>query len=195
MRERIELAVKKAAAIADLIRRGLVLRRSAAHYGGDVCIAQGEPVFFVRGRGLRGEAGAVQHAIEKMTGAIAGERAAGAVGAMRARRQAEDQHPRVHIAEARHRLGPIVAVAVGAALLTPDLLAIFDQPQTAGAGDEFAIKLDKSSGGHSCYFLTWHLIRENPRNPWLWFCCLTAFTRSLKIKVCLCSCAPRRKCR
>ena len=154
MRKRIEFAVKKAAAIADLFRRGLVLRRSAAHHGSDVCIAQRKSVFFVRSRGLRGEAGAVQHAIEKMTGAIAGERAAGAVGAMRARRQAEDQHPRVHIAEARHRLGPIVAVAVGAALLTPDLLAIFNQPRTAGAGDEFAIQLNESSSHLNLHCLT-----------------------------------------
>ena len=108
----------------------------------------------MRGRRLRGEAGAVQHAIEKMTGAIAGERAAGAIGAMRARRQAENQHPRVHIAKARYWLGPIVAIAIGAALLAPDLLAIFTQPRTAGAGDEFAIQLNESGSHLNLHCLT-----------------------------------------
>ena len=154
MRKRIEFAVEKVRTVADLFWRGLVLRRSAAHHGGDVGIAQRESVFFVRSRGLRGEAGAVQHAIEKMTGAIAGERAAGAVGAMCARRQAENQHPRVHIAKARYWLGPIVAIAIGAALLTPDLLAVIDQPRTAGAGNEFAIQLNESSSHLNLHCLT-----------------------------------------
>ena len=59
---------------------------------------------------------------------------------MRSRSQPHNQHPRVRIAEPRHRLPPILPVPVGAPLLPRHLLAISHQPRAAGAGNHFPIQ-------------------------------------------------------
>lgn len=63
--KRRQLAIEVPGAIGDLPRRGLVVRRNAAHGGGDVGIVQAQAVVAVLGRRLRGEAGPEQHGIEK----------------------------------------------------------------------------------------------------------------------------------
>src|SRR5438270_1552545 len=82
-----QLAIQKAGAVPELLRGGLVSRRRAAHYGGDVTIAQHQAITFVRARRLRGEPGIVQHRIHEVSRSISREWSSGAVGAVRARRQ------------------------------------------------------------------------------------------------------------
>ena len=86
-----------------------------------------------------GEAGAVQRGhqeVARAADAVAGEDAAGAVGAVRGRRQADDQQPRARIAEARHRPRPVDVVAKRATLFATDPLAVLTQPRAAFAGDD-----------------------------------------------------------
>src|SRR5437879_3583186 len=66
---------------------------------------------------------------------------------MRARRESEEEHTRLGVAESRHRLGPVFPIAIGALLLLSDLLAVRDQPRTARASDDILIELGEP-GGH-----------------------------------------------
>src|SRR5262245_46026237 len=74
--------------------------------------------------------------VARTAGAIAGEHAAGAVGAVRGRRQPDDQQPRRRITEARHRSRPVRFIAVGTPLLAADPLTVLAQPWTALARDD-----------------------------------------------------------
>ena len=91
-------------------------------------------------RGLIGEAGFVQNWVHKIAGGVSGKRAAGAIGAVGAGSESEHEDARMRIAEARDGLAPVFAVAVSAALLAGDLLAIQDQPRTARAGHDFGVQ-------------------------------------------------------
>ena len=107
-REQLELARRVRQARVALGRRRLVRRRRAAHRRRDPGVAQRQPVAGVHRRRLVGEARAVQRGEQEVARAVAGEHAAGAVGAVRRRRQAEDQHARVGIAEAGDRPAPVL---------------------------------------------------------------------------------------
>src|SRR5215467_11550763 len=80
--ERGEFAIEKRCTTCDLIWIGFVLRRRAAHSGRDVGVIEAQAIAAVSRRGLRREAGLVQHAIEKMSGAVARKRPSGAVRSM-----------------------------------------------------------------------------------------------------------------
>ena len=71
--------------------------------------------------------------------AVAGEYAAGAVGAVRGRRKADEQEPRTRIAEARDRLAPVDVVAKRASLLARDPRAVRAQPLAAVAGNDVTL--------------------------------------------------------
>src|SRR5438105_10568577 len=93
-----QLAIQKAGAVPGVLRGGLVSRRRAAHYGGDVTIAQLQAITFVRARRLRGEPGIVQHRIHEVSRSISREWPPGAVGAVRTRRQSQKEHTRLEVA-------------------------------------------------------------------------------------------------
>ena len=63
-----------------------------------------------RGR-LVGEPGAVERRVEPVAGAVAGEHPAGAVGAVGGGGEADDQDPRLRVAEAADRARPVVLAA------------------------------------------------------------------------------------
>ena len=54
--------------------------------------------------------------------------------------QPEDNDPRIGIAEAGYRFSPILAVAIGTALLASNLLAIRDQSRATGAGNDLGVE-------------------------------------------------------
>ena len=58
--------------------------------------------------GLISEAGCVQSPIEPIAAAIAGKHSAGAITAMRRRRQPNDKYAGLWIAKSGQRLGPVV---------------------------------------------------------------------------------------
>ena len=84
--------------------------------------------------GRAGEAGAVQRGEEEVARPVAGEHPAGAVRAVGGRRQAEQQHARVRVAEARQRAAPVGLAGEGRPLLARDPLAPGDEPRAAPAG-------------------------------------------------------------
>ena len=87
----------------DLGRQRLVLRRHAAHRVADPAIDQLQSVVGTRLIDAFGKAVFEQGRIEQVAGVVAGERPSGAVGALHARREPDDQQLRVGIAERSHR--------------------------------------------------------------------------------------------
>ena len=81
---------------------------------------------------------AMQRGEEEVARAVAGEDAAGAIGAVRRRREPEDQHPRRGVAEAGDRPAPVRLARERRALLARDELAPRDEPRAAPAGDDLA---------------------------------------------------------
>ena len=87
----------------DLRRQRLVLRRHAVHRVADPAIDQGQPVIGTSQIDAFGKTIFEQGRIEQVAGIIAGEGTPGAVGALHARREADDHQPRFRIAEGGHR--------------------------------------------------------------------------------------------
>jgi hypothetical protein len=111
------------AASRDLVRGRLVLRRHAFDRVDDGDAAKPQAVvgsFLVT---ALGEAELEQRLVEQQPGIVAGERAAGTVGALLARREAAEDQPGLRIPEMRHRRVPPVR------MLLPQRLAKADQPR------------------------------------------------------------------
>ena len=72
--------------------------------------------------------------------------AAGAIAAVRRRREPDDQHPRRRIAEARHRPAPVRPVGEARDLLSRDLLAPRDQPRARAARDDLGLDPAERAG-------------------------------------------------
>ncbi len=123
-------------AVADLLGSGLVARRSAADYGGDPCVAQAEAVVAGDSAGFAGEAELVEDRIHEVAGAVAGERATGAVCAVGSGGEAADEDAGARIAEAGNGAGPVLVVLVGAAAGLADAGTVLAQTRAQFAGDD-----------------------------------------------------------
>ncbi len=86
-------AFEKWQAGLDLGRCRLVFRGHATHRIGDLAIDELETVIGIAGIGPAGETEREQRCIEKVAGEIAGEGPPGAIGALEAGRQPDDQKP------------------------------------------------------------------------------------------------------
>ena len=128
------------AAVAHLFRERLVAWGSAADGGADVCVGELKVVAPRDAGRLRGETGLEKSPIEEVAGAVAGEHAPGPIGAVRAGREADQEHAGAGIAEAGHWFGPIILVAVGATFYASDFLAVFNQARTSPASNNLAIQ-------------------------------------------------------
>src|SRR5262245_19686244 len=130
----------------DLVRRGLVVGWRAAHRGCDERIAELQAIsWMLRRRHVRKPC-AVQSGHQEIPGAadaVAGEHAAGPVGAARRGSETDDEQARAGIAEAGNRFAPIEIVAVGAPLFARDLSAVSAKPRTAIAADDRVARLGK----------------------------------------------------
>ena len=107
---------------------------------GDVEIVEFHAVFARDGDGLGGEAGLVKHPIEDVAGPVAGEHAAGAVGAVGSGSEAENQHAGARVAEGWHGAAPIDLVAVGPPLEFRDFRSMGAQARAAPALDDFLLE-------------------------------------------------------
>ena len=130
-----QLALEVGQAVVALGRGRLVGRRRAADDSGDVGVGQAQR----RRRGARSRAGWRSPArcsarVEPVAGAVAGEHAAGAVGAVGGGGEADDRQPRRRVAEAGHRAPPVVLAAEAARRVGRACLAPLDQPRAAPAG-------------------------------------------------------------
>jgi len=119
-----ELGIEMCRAVPNLLRRGLVSRRSAADDRGDPCFAKLESVFARGTLWLICEGSLVKHGIHEVTGTVAREGSACPVGPVSARSEAEDEDPGTRVAKARNRPTPIGFLSVCAPFCLGNPLAI-----------------------------------------------------------------------
>ena len=134
LRQRVEIIAQPRAAVGHFVAARLVAGRHAAGGGGDPQAVEPQPVGPVDTFGRAGQTGAPQRRVEKRARGVAGEHAAGAVAAVGAGREPQQQQAGGGVAEARHRAAPVALLAVAAPLLAGDPLAVLDQaraPSTA----------------------------------------------------------------
>ena len=122
--------------VANLFGGGLVAGWSAADDRADPELAKFEAVVAADGGGLAGQAELVEDGVHEVSGAVAGERAAGAVGSVSSGGEAEDEDTGVGVAEAWNRFGPVLLVTIGLAGVRADAAAVVDEPGAEGAGSD-----------------------------------------------------------
>lgn len=83
----------------------------------------------------------MQDGIHEISGSVAGERSAGAVGSVSARGEAEDKNSGSRVAEARNGASPVGLVLVGSALGFTDATAVLTEAGATIAGDDGFINL------------------------------------------------------
>lgn len=136
-----ELTVEPAPARLDLVRGRPIVGWNAPCCEGDVDPVENESVVAMGTRRLAGESRTVQRRVEKVAGPVAGEGASGAVSAVRAGREAEDDERSRGIAEPGDRLSPVTFVEVATSLRARDLFAPGHEPRARGAAHEARIEL------------------------------------------------------
>src|SRR5208337_1115860 len=156
--ESFDFALQKRSAVDQFLGQRLVAGRRTA--GGGGYVETGQHLAIVAGGrgGQQRKSGFVQHRVHEVAGGVSGERAAGAIGAVGAGSESEHEDAGMGIAEAGNGLAPVLAVAESAALLAGYALAIFNQPRTAHAGDDFDVQnLEPVGGRHapSLYLVVW----------------------------------------
>ena len=138
--EQVELFVEVGRAGGQLARGGLVVGRGAADGGGDPEVVELHAIVAGDGGWLGGVAGGVKQWVEEGAGAVTGERAAGAVGAVGTGGQAQEEDAGSLVAEAGDGAGPILVVAVGAAFFAGDGIAVCAEARAALAGDDLLVE-------------------------------------------------------
>ena len=111
----------------------------------DPDIGKPQPVVRAPALRLRSKTGAMERAIHKVAGTVAGEHASGSIGAMRGRSQTENQQAGRWIAERRHRFTPVVPVQIRPSLVAGNLLTVGDQAGTPDTRYNLPIQRDKVS--------------------------------------------------
>ena len=87
-----------------------------------------------------GETGFPERPIEKFTGAVAREHAAGSIRAVGSGGKADDEEPRTRIPETGYRPAPIGLATIGAPLDAADLFAVRHQAGTEETVDNLLIE-------------------------------------------------------
>ena len=101
-RSAAKLGGEVAIAAPDFLRQGLVLRRQALYRVADAAVGQHQGIVGALGDRLAGEAEGMQRPVEQDARMIAGKRPSGAVGAVHARREADDQQAGGSVPECGH---------------------------------------------------------------------------------------------
>src|SRR3989449_4141926 len=141
--EQLELALKVRTAAHNFFRQGVVVRRGAAAGSAKVSVVKRQAVIAADGSRLAGKAGAVQQAVEKISGTGAGKHAPGAVGSVSCGRQGNDEELRARIAKSGDGTSPVRPLADGPALFARCEFAIFHQPWALAAGNNFVVQYAK----------------------------------------------------
>lgn len=82
----------------------------------------------------------------EVTGAVSGERAAGAVGSMSTWGEAEDEDAGEWVSKSGDGFGPVGLVDVGASALLADALAVFAESGAELAGDDGGLRVGEWGG-------------------------------------------------
>jgi hypothetical protein len=128
-------------AVTDLLGERFVARRGATDDGGDPGVAELEAVVPGDSEGFGGKTEIVEDGVHEVSGAVAGEGTAGAVGTVGAGSESKDQDACARISEARHRACPVGLVLVGSAAGFSNSAAIVSEPRAAFAGDDGLVNL------------------------------------------------------
>lgn len=137
----VDLAGEMGGAVADFEGRGFVAGRGAADDGGDPGVAELEAVCAGGGVRLIGEADFVEDGVHEVAGAVAGEGAASAVGAVRSRGEADDEDAGAGVAEAGDGTCPVDLVLVGAASGDADSGTVLAEAGASLAGADLGVDL------------------------------------------------------
>jgi hypothetical protein len=135
--ESLELPNQEGPAVVLLFAARLVVGRSAPDDGGDVRVAQLEPVVPGYGSGRARETVSMESLIEPVSAPIPREHAAGSISAVSRGRQSHDHQSSVEIPKAGDRFSPVLLVRETPDLLESDLLPVRDQARTSPAPDDF----------------------------------------------------------
>lgn len=138
--EELEFLFEEGAAGGDFVGCWFVTGWGAVDGAGDPGVAEEEAVVAVGAGGLVGEAGVEEGLIEEVAGAVTGEDAAGAVGAVSAGGEAEDEEAGGGVAEGGDGAAPVGLVEIGAALDLRDEAAVLAEAGAALAGDDLLLK-------------------------------------------------------
>jgi hypothetical protein len=141
--QNFKIALKVRTAIQKLGTQRLIRRRRATNSRNDVSILQCETVVALRRCRLVRESRAVQRLKQKISRAIPGKHASGAISAMRCGRKTQNQQFCVRVAESRHRFSPVFAAPKREPLFTRHSFAVFHQPRTLPAPDNFLVQHSK----------------------------------------------------
>ena len=140
MSQSFQFALQERSAVGQLLGQRLVVRRRAAGSGGYIESGQRKSVVPAGRRCLIREAGFKQHRVHELARSVPRERPSGAIRAVCARSQSENEHAGVGIAKAGNGLAPILMFAVCAALLASNALPVFDKAWTSRAGDDLGVQ-------------------------------------------------------
>jgi hypothetical protein len=146
-REQGELAGGVGEASVALGGDGFVPGRGAADGGGDPKPKKAQAVALAPGNRRAGEARAMERGEEEVAGAVAGEVAAGAVGAVGRRGEPEDKDLGLRVAEAGDGAAPVLLFAVGRLLLAGYPLAPLDEAWAEPAGGDLCLQLREAPRG------------------------------------------------
>jgi hypothetical protein len=133
-------------AVADLLRGGFVAGRGATDDRGDPGVAELEAVVAGDSKGFVSETEIVEDWVHEVAGAVAGERAAGAVGTVGTGSESNDQDACAWISEAGNRPRPVGLVLVGTTAGFADSTAIIAEPRALFAGDDGVVNLLEEFG-------------------------------------------------
>jgi hypothetical protein len=133
------LGQKKGATGKYLLAFWLVIGRNTMNGCRDVSVGKLQTIFAGKAYRLVRESALVKGTVKKLPGAIAREHPSGAICAMGAGRQTDDEQPGEWIPKTWNRSAPVILSPVRSALDPANLLAVSDEPRTAAAVHKFLI--------------------------------------------------------
>lgn len=143
--EQFQFTLEEWTAVAQFVGCWAIAGWRTVRGGGDPGVVKLKAVLCMAAFRLRSEPGAIQRAVQKVTGTISGEHTSSSIGTMSAGRQTEDQQPGRDIAERRHRFPPVIPVKISAPPRNRDTAAVGNQAWTPLAGHDLPIEGDQAT--------------------------------------------------
>jgi hypothetical protein len=140
-REGVDFGGEMLRAVTDLLREGFVAGWGAADDGGDPGVTEFKTVVAGDSERFGGETEIVEHRVHEVSGTVAGEGTAGAVGTVGAGSESKNQDTGTWISKAGDGASPVGLVLVGAAAGLADPTAVVAQPRATLAGDDGVVNL------------------------------------------------------
>src|SRR5579863_878326 len=143
--KQLQFALEERTAVAQLLRRWLVIRWRAMRGRGNPRIVKLKAVVRVATLRLGGKSRPVKRFVQKIAGTISGEHTSCTISTMRTGRQTKNQQPGRNIAEGWNRFTPVIPIEECPAFRDGDFAAMRDQAGAAYTPHHLAIQRDKVS--------------------------------------------------